>query len=180
MYLKKFCFQTIDDCTNREKLGAYYWRIDDQETWDNAKSGCRRIPGADLISIHNFDELEVARSLWNNRRKNRWVWAGLQCPQPSANCQLDEYRWTDGTPIDYKIPWLATQQCYNSKIEYTNSLPEFFSKLAWANNPQTIQAKAILVEHNPSDHGNADHRIFGVCPHPGDLKDMSTLCKLKY
>jgi len=170
--------EIIDDCT--EKKDAYYWRMDNHLSWDDAKTVCRSVPGADLVSIHSFDELEVLKSLWSSRRNNRWIWVGLQCPQPTVNCQSNEYSWTDGTPIDYNIPWLSTVACRHAKIESVISISDLVTKMGAANNPQTIQTKAVLLEYNPSNYGHADYRRIGICPYPGDQTDISTVCKLKY
>jgi len=179
-YYRCLGYGLANDC--KKDLGAYYWRIDNSLSWDDAKTVCRSLPGADLISIHSVNEFYLLESLWVNRQNNRWAWVGSQCPQPNVNCQTSERTWSDGSPTDYNLPWLTDQQCPIVYLEHAALGDVLFKVGQYLSNtgPQTIQTKAVFSVSSRSQRHSSDGGQPGICQYPGDEKDVSTVCKLKY
>lgn len=80
----------------------------------SAKSACRSIPGADLTSVHNFDELIQVKQIWQSKDADGHAWIGLECGSESTVCKRADFEWTDGSAVDY-TKWPGNQLTFSEE-----------------------------------------------------------------
>lgn len=156
-------FRLIDhlqatDCHLDRFTGTYYWRLDDLLPWKEGRSFCLAIDKADMISIHNYDEMSIAIQLALGKHSVSWPWVGLYCPK--SECYWREMQWADNTTFDYSSELVSDDYGSNSNI---CGVLQFY-------NSESSGADYVLRELM---HGTWRSVILSSCSDPG-----VTLCKL--
>lgn len=83
---------------------TYYWRLSNWTNWEDGRAACQLLDHGDIVSIHDFNELDIVIRLGDATEIGGFIWIGLNCPIKNCtqyNCQLGEMIWVDGASFDY-------------------------------------------------------------------------------
>ncbi|XP_076877607.1 brevican core protein [Brachyhypopomus gauderio] len=88
----KNCATPVEGCAQGwvEFMGSCYLHFSEREIWTNAEQHCREL-NAHLVSITSLQEQDFVLT-----QAQDYQWIGL-----NDRDEEDEFRWTDGTPLEY-------------------------------------------------------------------------------
>jgi hypothetical protein len=136
-YLKVTCLESGDDghkavvvhdgCTDGTIFQGFCYRFfEDQATWERAEDLCV-VWGGHLASVHSAQENAFCQSLITDDVGGNF-WFGLTLVDGQ------EYRWTDGTPVDYEF-WESSRDPHAKTPEEQKQLQVEDGATEWSHQP---------------------------------------------